>query len=107
MLNKAYCFIFSDYNLYKKHPYGRITIGSDEDLEAANIDDFVNFNKKYHKPNNAILVVAGDIRIDETKDLIDKYFSDIPKSDDIVRNLPKEEPIIETNASDDAVIIPK
>lgn len=83
-------------NLYRKHPYGRITIGSDEDLAAANIDDFVNFNKKYHKPNNAILVVAGDIRIDETKDLIDKYFSDIPKSDDIVRNLPKEEPIIET-----------
>jgi predicted Zn-dependent peptidase len=83
-------------NLYKKHPYGRLTIGLDKDLAAANIDDFKKFNARYHKPNNATLVVAGDIDIDETKEMVEKYFADIPSSDDVVRNLPKEDPIKET-----------
>ena len=83
-------------NLYKKHPYGRLTIGLDKDLTAANIDDFKKFNAKYHKPNNATLVVAGDIDIDQTKEMVEKYFADIPSSDDVVRNLPKEDPIKET-----------
>ena len=83
-------------NLYKKHPYGRLTIGLDKDLAAANIDDFKKFNARYHKPNNATLVVAGDIDIDQTKEMVEKYFADIPSSDDVVRNLPKEDPIEET-----------
>ena len=83
-------------NLYKKHPYGRLTIGLDKDLTAANIDDFKKFNARYHKPNNATLVVAGDIDIDQTKEMVEKYFADIPSSDDVVRNLPKEDPINET-----------
>jgi len=83
-------------NLYKKHPYGRLTIGLDKDLTAANIDDFKKFNQRYHKPNNATLVVAGDIDINQTKELVEKYFADIPSSDDVIRNLPKEDPIEET-----------
>ena len=83
-------------NLYKKHPYGRLTIGLDKDLTAANIDDFKKFNQRYHKPNNATLVVAGDIDINQTKEMVEKYFADIPSSDDVVRNLPKEDPIEET-----------
>tara|TARA_B100000902_G_scaffold286874_1_gene272982 strand:+ start:233 stop:1564 length:1332 start_codon:yes stop_codon:yes gene_type:complete len=83
-------------NLFKKHPYGRLTIGFDADLEAANIDDFVKFNQKFHKPGNAILTLAGDFEIEETKSLIDKYFAGIPKSDKVVRDLPKEDPITET-----------
>ena len=67
-------------NLYRKHPYGRLTIGLDKDLEAANIDDFKKFNQLYHKPNNATLVVAGDIDVEEAKVLIKKYFNDIPSS---------------------------
>ena len=83
-------------NLYRSHPYGRLTIGLDKDLEAANLDDFKKFNERYHKPNNATLVVAGDIDINETKELVKKYFGDIPSSSDVVRNLPKEDPIEET-----------
>ncbi len=83
-------------NLYKKHPYGRLTIGLDKDLTAADINDFKKFNARYHKPNNATLVVAGDIDIDQTKEMVEKYFADIPSSDDVVRNLPKEDPIEET-----------
>ncbi len=83
-------------NLYKKHPYGRLTIGLDKDLEAANIDDFIKFNQLYHKPNNATLVVAGDIDVEETKMLIKKYFNDIPSSELFKKELPKEDPITET-----------
>ena len=83
-------------NLYKKHPYGRLTIGLDKDLTAADINDFKKFNARYHKPNNATLVVAGDIDVNQTKEMIEKYFADIPSSDDVVRNLPKEDPIEET-----------
>ena len=83
-------------NLYKKHPYGRLTIGLDKDLTAADINDFKKFNARYHKPNNATLVVAGDIDVNQTKEMVEKYFADIPSSDDVVRNLPKEDPIEET-----------
>ena len=83
-------------NLYKKHPYGRLTIGLDKDLEAANIDDFIKFNQLYHKPNNATLVVAGDIDVEEAKMLIKKYFNDIPSSELFKKELPKEDPITET-----------
>ena len=83
-------------NLYKKHPYGRLTIGLDKDLTAADINDFKKFNARYHKPNNATLVVAGDIDVNQTKEMVEKYFADIPSSDDVVRNLPKEDPIKET-----------
>ena len=83
-------------NLYKKHPYGRLTSGLDKDLEAANIDDFIKFNQLYHKPNNATLVVAGDIDVEEAKMLIKKYFNDIPSSELFKKELPKEDPITET-----------
>ena len=98
-LNNApygYLLFAATSNLYKKHPYGRLTIGYDADLEAANIDDFLKFNNKFHKPGNAILTVAGDFEIEQTKQLIEKYFGGIPKSDKVVRSLPKEDPITET-----------
>ena len=64
-------------HLFKKHPYGRSVIGSMEDLDAAKLDEFVDFNKQYYNPNNAVLVVAGDVNIDETKKMIDDYFGTI------------------------------
>ena len=48
-------------NLFTKHPYRWITIGSMEHIDAATLDEFIDFNKKYYIPNNAALVVAGDI----------------------------------------------
>ena len=53
-------------------------IGSFEDLNAASVEDVARFFKTYYAPNNAVLAVAGDIRIAEAKKLIDTYFSDIP-----------------------------
>ncbi len=76
---------------YKVHPYRWIPIGSMEDLNAASEEDFKDFYKNYYIPNNAVLVIAGDINIQETKKLIEKYFGDIPKGKDVVRP-PQNEP---------------
>jgi len=53
-------------------------IGSFEDLDAATIDDVAAFFKTYYAPNNAVLVIAGDIQIAETRELVESYFGDIP-----------------------------
>jgi predicted Zn-dependent peptidase len=82
-------------NLFKKHPYRWATIGSMEHLDAASLEEFKAFNEKYYIPNNAVLVVAGDIDIDKTKKLIEKYFGSIPKGEKIKRVNIKEDPITE------------
>ena len=82
--------------LYKLHPYSRTTIGKMEHLDAATLEEFMAFNKKYYIPNNATLTVAGDIDIPQTKKWIQDYFGPIPKGPEIQRNFPKESPIIQT-----------
>ncbi|MCT4663957.1 MAG: insulinase family protein [Flavobacteriales bacterium] len=81
--------------LFKKHPYRWTTIGEMEHLDAATLDEFLAFNKKFYVPNNAVLVVAGDIDEAKTKELVKKYFKDIPKGADIERTNIKEDPITE------------
>lgn len=79
------------YNhIFDKHNYGRPMIGYIEDLDAANLKDFQDFYKKWYMPNNAVLVVAGDIEIDAAKKLIKDYFEPIPR-----RIAPIKEKIIE------------
>jgi zinc protease len=63
------------------HPYSWPTIGYMEDLTAASHDDVVQFFKKYYAPNNASLVIAGDIDFDRTKALVEKWFGDVPKGE--------------------------
>lgn len=83
-------------NLYKNHPYRWATIGSMEHLDAATLEEFRAFNEKFYVPNNATLVVAGDIEIEKTKDLIEAYFSEIPKGAPVEKEKFTEEPITET-----------
>ena len=80
-------------NLFKVHPYNNFIIGSMDDLSSASVDYYLEFNKKFHVPNNAALVVAGDINIEKTKEMINKYFSDIPRGIDVPRDYPMEEEI--------------
>lgn len=80
-------------NLFDKHPYKHTTIGEMEHLDAASLDEFLAFNKKYYVPNNAVLVVAGDIEIAATKKMIDDYFAEIPRGAAIERVAVKETPI--------------
>ena len=82
-------------NLYKKHPYRWATIGSMDHLDAATLEEFRAFNDKYYVPNNATLVVAGDIDIEKTKKMIQEYFAPIPKGAPVERIDIKEEPITE------------
>ncbi|MBI4886361.1 MAG: insulinase family protein [Acidobacteria bacterium] len=61
------------------HPYSWPTIGSMEDLTAASQDDVVAFFKTYYTPNNASLVIAGDIDLARTRALVESWFGDIPR----------------------------
>jgi len=83
-------------NVFKKHPYKGTTIGKMAHLDAATLEEFQAFNKKFYVPNNAVLVVAGDIDVTAVKKMIQDYFGPIPRGEDIVRNFPKEDPITET-----------
>ena len=82
-------------NLFDAHPYKDPNIGYMEHIDAYTLEDVKAYNKKYYVPNNAVLVVAGDFQMEETKKMIEDYFGPIPRGADIVRNYPKEKPITE------------
>ncbi len=60
------------------HPYHHTTIGSMNDLNAASLDDVKNWFRAWYGPNNAVLVLAGDIDVATAKEKVAKYFGDIP-----------------------------
>lgn len=70
---------------FKKHNYRWPVIGSMADLDAATIADFEEFKNKFYVPNNAVLSIAGDIAIDETKRLVELYFGEFDRGPEIVR----------------------
>ncbi|HCP40302.1 MAG TPA: peptidase M16 [Cryomorphaceae bacterium] len=71
--------------LYTEHPYNWVPIGSMDHLNAAQLDEFMAFYKKFYVPNNATLSIAGDIDVEKTKELIAAYFGDIPRGADVVQ----------------------
>ena len=80
-------------SLFKKHPYRWLPIGSMEHLDAATLDEFISYNKKFYVPNNAVLVVAGNFEIDDVKKKISDYFGPIPRGNDVPRINITEDPI--------------
>ncbi|RYE03871.1 MAG: insulinase family protein [Sphingomonadales bacterium] len=60
------------------HPYRTLPIGSMEDLNAASLDDVRAFFKRWYSPNNAVLVLSGDITAAEARDKVERYFGNIP-----------------------------
>lgn len=66
-------------HLFKKHPYRIPVIGLEKDLKQSSEMDYINFYKTFYVPNNAVLVVSGDIDFKETEKMIDYYFSAIPQ----------------------------
>lgn len=90
-------FLFAiSENLFQKHPYKYKNIGEMEDLDASTLAEFKDYFKKWYGPNNAVLIVAGDIDYDKTKAMVKKYFDDIPKRNTPTRNFPEEKAITET-----------
>jgi zinc protease len=70
------------------HPYSWPVIGSMADLTAASLEDVKDFFRRYYAPNNATIVVAGDVKPDEVRALVRKYFSDIPRGPALDRPAP-------------------
>jgi predicted Zn-dependent peptidase len=79
--------------MFDKHPYKNIPIGKMEHLDAATLDEFIAFNKKYYIPNNAVLVVAGDFEMEATKKMVADYFEEIPRGVTVNFEKIEEKPI--------------
>ncbi|MCW3082840.1 MAG: putative Zn-dependent peptidase [Bacteroidetes bacterium] len=76
---------------YKEHPYKWDTIGKEiSHIENAQMEDVKKFFRKFYCPNNAIMVVAGSVEVEEVKQLAGKWFGPIPKGPENKRNLPEE-----------------
>nr|WP_199157746.1 pitrilysin family protein [Pedobacter sp. ASV2] len=87
---------------YKKHAYQWATIGKElSHIEDATMGDVKAFFKKHYTPQNAILVVGGNVKTEDVKKLAEKWFEPIPAGDKYVRNLPQEEP--QTEAREETV----
>ena len=92
-LNQPYGDVWLKYRpmIYEKHPYRWATIGKEiSHIEEATLADVKAFFAKFYVPKNAILVVAGRVKVDEIKALAIKWFEPIPGGEKPVRNLPIE-----------------
>lgn len=67
------------------HPYSWTTIGSMDDLSAASLEDVESFFRRYYAPNNAVVVVAGDVRADEVRRIAERFFGWIPRGEEVRR----------------------
>jgi zinc protease len=77
--------------VYKHHPYQWATIGKNlEHIEHAKIEDVKAFFKKHYNPQNAIMVVGGDVTLEQVKQLSEKWFAPIPAGEKYYRDLPQE-----------------
>ncbi|MEX2128395.1 MAG: pitrilysin family protein [Xanthobacteraceae bacterium] len=63
--------------LFVNHPYGRPIIGWEHEIRALNREDALAFYRRFYAPNNAILVVAGDVTVDEVRPLVEKTYGKI------------------------------
>jgi predicted Zn-dependent peptidase len=66
-------------NAFAKHPYRWTPIGKEQYIDQAKLTEFMEFYHTFYVPNNATLVVGGDINVDQTKALIQKYYGAIPR----------------------------
>ena len=80
-------------NAFTKHPYRWTPIGKEQYIDQAQLAEFMNFYKTFYVPNNATLVIGGDITPEQTKQLITKYFGDIPRGTTEIPRKLDEEPV--------------
>ncbi len=77
---------------YLNHPYGRPVIGWPQEVEALTLEDAVSFYKRYYAPNNAILVVAGDVTPDEVRRLAETHYGPLEPTEGLGRRVRPQEP---------------
>lgn len=114
-LNQPYGDVWLNFRplIYKEHPYKWATIGkSIEHIEGATTQDVKDFFYHHYAPNNAVLVVGGNLELDQVKSLATKWYGDIPRREVKQRNLKPEPPQtekreleIERNVPSNAVYI--
>lgn len=98
---------------YKVHPYRWPTIGKElRHIEEATLEDVKTFFYQYYRPNNAVLIIAGNIQMEQVRALAEKWFGDIPAGPPINRELPQEPPqaeaevrVLEANVPADALYL--
>ena len=78
------------------HPYSWTTIGEMKDLFHATIDDVKDFHGRFYLPNNATLAIAGDFDPVEVRELVQKYFGEIPKGPEVAEPKPMPVTLAET-----------
>jgi zinc protease len=81
-----------DPHSYAVHPYQRPTIGSIENLEAASLQNVIDFHNTFYRPDNATLIVAGDFDPKQLDAWVDRYFGGIPKPSTSVPQITAQEP---------------
>jgi zinc protease len=79
--------------LYLNHPYGRPVIGWRQEIEKLNREDALAFYKRFYAPNNAILIIAGDVDAGDIRPMVEKNFAGIPAQPSIpAKRLRPQEP---------------
>src|SRR5580692_9637369 len=79
--------------LYLNHPYGRPVIGWHHEIEALGREDALAFYKRFYTPNNAVLVIAGDVTGAEVKALAEKTYGQVPRVAELGPRMRPQEPI--------------
>jgi zinc protease len=79
--------------LYLNHPYGRPVIGWHDEIEKLNREDALAFYRRFYTPNNAVLVVAGDVTGDEVKTLAENSYGKVARVAEIAPRLRPQEPL--------------
>jgi zinc protease len=78
--------------LYLNHPYGRPVIGWRHEMEGLTRDDAIEFYRRFYTPNNAILIVAGDVSPEEVKQLAEETYGRVPRVAEVKPRLRPQEP---------------
>ncbi len=81
-----------DAALYLNHPYGRPIIGWRQEIEKLNREEALAFYKRFYTPNNAVLVIAGDVSTEEVRALAEETYGKVPKVAEIGPRMRPQEP---------------
>ncbi len=90
--NRPYGNLYDDFlkNAFVSHSYRWTPIGNMDDLRRAPVSELQEFFNTYYLPNNAVLVVSGDIDVDAARAMVRRYFAWIPRGPDVPRIAPAE-----------------
>jgi zinc protease len=81
--------------LYLNHPYGKPIIGWRKEIESLTTEDALAFYRRFYTPNNAVLVIAGDVTAEEVKALAEETYGKVPRVVELGPRLRPQEPVQE------------